>query len=91
MAQANVIASRTERLPVFLLTILCFFVRKEVELGEKHGKNEKDLEIEDIEENSFEKNAALLTMSKNMIIMEDNIEELTRKVEVLEKKVEYTY
>ena len=66
-------------------------LRKEVELGEKHGKNEKDLEIEDIEENSFEKNAALLTMSKNMIIMEDNIEELTRKVEVLEKKFEYTY
>lgn len=66
-------------------------LRKEVELGEKHGKNGKDLEIEDIEENSFEKNAALLTMSKNMIIMEDNIEELTRKVEVLEKKVEYTY
>lgn len=30
-------------------------------------------------------------MSKNMIIMEDNIEELTRKVEILEKKVEYTY
>ena len=36
--------------------------------------------IEDFKDNSLEKNAALLAMSKNIIIMEDNIEELTRKV-----------
>lgn len=33
----------------------------------------------------------MLTISKNMIVMEDNIDDLTRRMEVLEKKVDFTY
>lgn len=47
--------------------------------------------IQDYNDNSLERNTALLSMLKNIVIMEDNLSELTRKVDVLDKKVEYTY
>lgn len=47
--------------------------------------------IHDYNDNSLERNTALLSMLKNIVIMEDNLSELTRKVDVLDKKVEYTY
>ena len=43
------------------------------------------------EEESYQNNAAVLTISKNMIVMEDNIEVLARRMEVLEKRVSHTY
>lgn len=40
----------------------------------KYRLKSSDLDPGEFEEKSFEKNAALLAVSKNMLIMEDNIE-----------------